>query len=39
MYWPCAQEEMSDGGNGSPKWVMRRNLTHKLVFRPKVRTV
>eukprot|EP00966_Prymnesium_polylepis_P220279 5095655-Prymnesium_polylepis.1 len=25
---------MSDGGTGSPKWVMRRNLTHKLVYRP-----
>merc|ERR1711957_573718 len=32
---PRAQEEMSENGNGSPKWVMRRNLTHKLVYRPK----
>jgi len=35
LYYPRAQEEMSDNGNGSPKWVMRRNLTHKLVYRPK----
>lgn len=35
MYWPRAQEEMSDNGNGSPKWVMMRNLTSKLVYRPK----
>eukprot|EP00656_Telonema_subtile_P013328 TRINITY_DN16768_c0_g1_i1.p1 TRINITY_DN16768_c0_g1~~TRINITY_DN16768_c0_g1_i1.p1 ORF type:complete len:178 (+),score=22.82 TRINITY_DN16768_c0_g1_i1:77-610(+) len=35
MYWPRAQEEMSDNGNGSPKWVMVRNLTSKLVFRPR----
>ena len=35
MYWPRAQEEMSDDGNGSPKWAMRRNLTHKLVYRPR----
>jgi choline-sulfatase len=34
MYWPRAQEEMSGNGTGSPKWVMRRNLTHKLVYRP-----
>eukprot|EP00927_Polykrikos_kofoidii_P013079 TRINITY_DN15693_c0_g1_i1.p1 TRINITY_DN15693_c0_g1~~TRINITY_DN15693_c0_g1_i1.p1 ORF type:complete len:615 (+),score=62.81 TRINITY_DN15693_c0_g1_i1:89-1846(+) len=34
-YYPRALEEMSDDGNGSPKWVMRRNLTHKLVYRPK----
>lgn len=34
MYWPRAQEEMSGGGTGSPKWIMRRNLTHKLVYRP-----
>jgi choline-sulfatase len=33
MYWPRAQEEMSGGGTGSPKWVMRRNLTYKLVYR------
>jgi choline-sulfatase len=33
MYYPRAIEEMSDNGNGSPKWVMRRNLTHKLVYR------
>jgi len=35
MYYPRAMEEMSDNGNGSPKWVMMRNLTHKLVYRPK----
>jgi len=35
LYWPRALEEMSDNGNGSPKFVMRRNLTHKLVYRPK----
>lgn len=35
MYYPRAMEEMSDNGNGSPKWVMIRNLTHKLVYRPK----
>ena len=34
MYWPRAQEEMSGNGTGSPKWVMVRNATHKLVFRP-----
>ena len=34
MYWPRAQEEMSGNGTGSPKWVMVRNLTHKLVYRP-----
>lgn len=34
MYYPRAMEEMSDGGKGSPKWVMMRNLTHKLVYRP-----
>jgi len=33
MYYPRAMEEMADNGNGSPKWVMRRNLTHKLVYR------
>ena len=27
MYWPRAQEEMSNNGTGSPKWVMRRNLS------------
>merc|ERR1712080_251307 len=32
-YWPRAQEEMSNNGTGSPKWVMLRNLTHKLVYR------
>ena len=31
-------EEMSDNGNGSPKWVMRRNLTHKIVYRPRGRS-
>jgi arylsulfatase A-like enzyme len=35
MYYPRAMEEMSDDGNGSPKWAMRRNLTHKLVYRPR----
>lgn len=35
MYYPRAQEEMSHDGNGSPKWVMRRNLTAKVVYRPK----
>eukprot|EP00928_Gymnodinium_smaydae_P079271 TRINITY_DN63240_c0_g1_i1.p1 TRINITY_DN63240_c0_g1~~TRINITY_DN63240_c0_g1_i1.p1 ORF type:complete len:557 (+),score=53.19 TRINITY_DN63240_c0_g1_i1:130-1800(+) len=35
LYYPRAQEEMSDNGNGSPKWVMRRNLTHKIVYRPR----
>lgn len=34
LYWPRAQEEMSDGGKGSPKWVMVRNLTAKFVYRP-----
>jgi choline-sulfatase len=34
MYWPRAQDEMSGNGTGSPKWVMRRNLTHKIVYRP-----
>lgn len=34
MYWPRAQEEMSMNGTGSPRWVMLRNLTHKLVYRP-----
>lgn len=34
MYWPRAQEEMSEGGTGSPKFVMRRNLTAKIVYRP-----
>jgi arylsulfatase A-like enzyme len=34
MYWPRAQEEMSNNGTGSPKWVMVRNMTHKLVYRP-----
>ena len=31
MYFPRAQEEMSGNGTGSPKWVMVRNLAHKLV--------
>merc|ERR1712070_950528 len=35
MYYPLAMEEMSDNGHGSPKWVMMRNLTHKLVYRPR----
>mmetsp|Transcript_45736 Transcript_45736/g.99370 ORF Transcript_45736/g.99370 Transcript_45736/m.99370 type:complete len:553 (-) Transcript_45736:346-2004(-) len=35
LYYPRALEEMSDNGNGSPKWVMRRNLTHKVVYRPR----
>ena len=35
MYYPRAMEEMSDNGNGSPKWAMRSNRTHKLVFRPR----
>jgi len=35
MYWPRAQEEMAGNGTGSPKWVMMRNLTSKLVYRPK----
>jgi len=35
LYYPRAIEEMSDNGNGSPKWIMRRNLTHKLVYRPR----
>eukprot|EP00948_MAST-09A_sp_MAST-9A-sp1_P000194 g194.t1 len=34
LYWPRAQEEMSNNGTGSPRWVMIRNLTSKLVFRP-----
>lgn len=34
MYWPRAQEEMSGNGTGSPRWVMIRNLTAKLVYRP-----
>ena len=34
MYWPRAQEEMSGNGTGSPKWVMLRNNTFKLVYRP-----
>jgi len=32
MYYPRAVEEMAEG---SPKWVMARNLTHKLVYRPR----
>lgn len=32
-YYPRALEEMSDDGNGSPRWIMARNLTHKLVYR------
>ena len=31
MYWPRSQEEYHEG---SPRWVMARNLTHKLVSRP-----
>jgi choline-sulfatase len=38
LYYPRAMEEMSDDGNGSPKWVMRRNLTHKIVYRPRGRS-
>ena len=34
MYWPRAQEEMSNNGTGSPKFVMLRNLNSKLVYRP-----
>eukprot|EP00483_Globobulimina_turgida_P000856 UN00857 len=34
MYWPRAEEEMSDDGNGSPRWVTLRNVYYKLVFRP-----
>lgn len=30
MYYPRALEELEQG---SPKWVMARNLTHKLVYR------
>lgn len=33
MYYPRALEEMSDDGKGSPRWIMARNLTHKLVYR------
>lgn len=33
-YYPRAQEEMSDNGNGSPRCVMIRNVFYKLVFRP-----
>jgi choline-sulfatase len=35
LYYPRAQEEMSEEGTGSPRWIMMRNLTHKLVYRPK----
>merc|ERR1712039_1032992 len=35
MYYPRALEEMSGGGTGSPRWIMMRNLTHKLVYRSK----
>lgn len=31
LYWPRAQQEMQQG---SPKWVMVRNATAKLVHRP-----
>eukprot|EP01083_Nonionella_stella_P077402 211359_1 len=34
LYWPRGQEEMSDNGDGSPKWVAMRNTFYKLVFRP-----
>ena len=34
LYWPRAEEEMSDNGNGSPRWAMMRNVFYKLVFRP-----
>ena len=33
MYWARAIEEMTP--DGSPKAVMARNLTHKLVYRPR----
>lgn len=33
MYYPRALEEMSEDGNGSPRWIMMRNLTHNLVYR------
>lgn len=33
LYYPRALEEMSDEGTGSPRWIMMRNLTHKLVYR------
>lgn len=33
LYWPRAQQEMSNNGKGSPRWIMARNLTHKLVYR------
>jgi len=35
LYYPRAMEEMSDNGNGSPRWIMIRNATNKLVFRYK----
>eukprot|EP00939_MAST-03C_sp_MAST-3C-sp1_P000210 g210.t1 len=35
QYYPRAQEEMSGNGTGSPKFVMLRNMTHKLVYRPR----
>lgn len=34
MYYPRAQEEMSGNGTGSPRWVMIRNVSAKLVYRP-----
>eukprot|EP00462_Mataza_sp_D1_P018801 CAMPEP_0175143562 /NCGR_PEP_ID=MMETSP0087-20121206/13522_1 /TAXON_ID=136419 /ORGANISM="Unknown Unknown, Strain D1" /LENGTH=210 /DNA_ID=CAMNT_0016427687 /DNA_START=9 /DNA_END=641 /DNA_ORIENTATION=+ len=33
LYCARAAEEMSHNGTGSPKWVMMRNATHKLVYR------
>merc|ERR1712048_1469327 len=33
LYYPRAMEEMSEDGNGSPRWIMMRNLTHKFVYR------
>ena len=34
LYWPRAEEEMSNNGTGSPKCVSMQNLDYKLVFRP-----
>eukprot|EP00486_Rosalina_sp_Unknown_P014936 CAMPEP_0201595292 /NCGR_PEP_ID=MMETSP0190_2-20130828/192341_1 /ASSEMBLY_ACC=CAM_ASM_000263 /TAXON_ID=37353 /ORGANISM="Rosalina sp." /LENGTH=478 /DNA_ID=CAMNT_0048055223 /DNA_START=265 /DNA_END=1701 /DNA_ORIENTATION=- len=33
LYWPRAEEEMSDNGHGSPRWVCLRNAYWKMVFR------
>ena len=33
LYWPRAEEEMSDDGHGSPRWVCARNAYWKMVFR------